>query len=116
SNQYIVDEQDCVEHVVVMHHPFEWLKDHQDAGSYINNRARIIILGHEHLARVQKITEAGCDRLLIESGATTPPDAHAPYTYHFNLLSISLVGDSGDESLNVTVYPHVWSPERTRFV
>lgn len=117
SNQYIIEEEDCVEQIVIMHHPFEWLKDQQDAESYINNRARIVIMGHEHLARVQMITNAaGCDRLVIESGAVTPPDAHALYIYHYNLLSISLSEHNGEDCLHVHVYPRVWSPQGTRFV
>jgi hypothetical protein len=92
ANQYILQNEDCVEQVVVMHHPFEWLKDRQDAESYICDRARIVISGHEHMARIQKVTneaEADCDRLIIESGAVTPPEAAAPYIYHYNVLSIS---------------------------
>jgi metallophosphoesterase superfamily enzyme len=116
ANQYVLDEQDCIEQIVIMHHPFEWLKDRRDAESFIANRARIIITGHEHLSRVQKITEADCDRLVIESGAVTPPETNVPYIYHFQFLEISLSGAAGEECLQVNVHPFVWSLQRQRFL
>jgi predicted phosphodiesterase len=117
ANQYIFDDEDGVEQLVIMHHPFEWLKDRRDAESYICNRARIIVSGHEHLARIQKITnEADCDRLFIESGAVTPPDAAAPYIYHYNLICVTLLEEDAQSCLLVRVHPRIWSLERTCFV
>ena len=115
-NQYILDEEPGVEHIVMMHHPFEWLKDRRDSEQYLSARARVLIFGHEHVQEIHKITSAtNGDRLIISSGALTPENAAEPYIYRYNVLEFSIVEHSECPRLVVTVYPRVWVPEATRF-
>ncbi|MFI5305232.1 MAG: hypothetical protein ACHQYP_10620, partial [Nitrospiria bacterium] len=47
--QYTLETQSNVEYVVMLHHPLEWFKDSDIAKTYLNSRARVIIVGHKHL-------------------------------------------------------------------
>jgi predicted phosphodiesterase len=117
ANQYTIQDEPSIEYLAILHHPFEWLKDERDVETYLTDRARIIIVGHEHISRIRKIT-TGTDRdyLLIDSGAATPPEDSSPYTYHYNLLVISQVELETGPNLHVLVYPRVWSGAAPRFV
>lgn len=115
-HQYIFDRAPCVEQIVVMHHPLEWLKDRPEATQYLSTRARVLLFGHEHMQDISKIVDANHEeRLVISSGAVTPDHATEPYIYRYNILDFSLADVQGDPCLAVTVFPRVWIPERTRF-
>ncbi len=115
AGQYTIDRLPCVEQIVVMHHPIEWLKDRLKAHEYLHSRARVLIFGHEHYQSVVKITDNIGDRLVIGSGAVTPEHAMEPYTYRYNILEFAKTEIGGEPGLNVKVYPRVWLPEATRF-
>lgn len=116
AHQYVVERCPNVEPVVLMHHPTEWLKERSDAENYLSSRAKVLIYGHEHLQKLQKIEETnGYERLILGSGAVTPDDAHAPYIYRYNVLAFDHVISGGTQSLEVTVYPRVWTREATAF-
>jgi hypothetical protein len=116
-HQYTIPRIAGVEQVVVMHHPLEWLKDRQDATRYLTSRARILIVGHEHVQDLQKITAPdGHERLLLASGALAPENAADPYIYRYNLLEFDTLDDDNQvPTLSVTVYPRIWSPSHTAF-
>jgi predicted phosphodiesterase len=116
KSQYIIDRPPCVEQVVVMHHPLEWLKDGRQAHDYLHSRARILIFGHEHYQHINQVTGSGGeDRLVIGSGAVTPDSAADPYIYRYNILEFSRVDIEGSPGLAVTVHPRLWVRERTCF-
>lgn len=56
--------------VIVSHHPPSWLKDWADAQAYVHSRVRVLITGHEHLAK----NEQNNNLLVIDAGATIPPN------------------------------------------
>lgn len=116
AHQYVIDRTPCVERIVILHHPFEWLKDRSDADRYLA-RARILVFGHDHIQEIHKIVDInGEERLVIGSGAVTPEHSAYPYIYRYNVLEFSLNdGPIGCPALAVTIYPRIWVTERTRF-
>ena len=116
--QYILPDEDCVVYAVVVHHPIEWYKDRAEAKQYLHNRARIIMVGHEHIPNVSKSTDGlGTERLDIYSGAVTPPDDGALYRFTYNWLEISIrPREERGYVLLVNIFPRVWVPEKMRFV
>ncbi len=117
TSQYTLDRTPRVELIVIMHHPQEWLKDRLEAFQYLDSRARVLVFGHEHIQDIQKISNGNHEeRLVIGSGAVTPENAAEPYIYRFNILEFTLNQIiAGEPCLEITIFPRVWIPERTRF-
>ena len=114
KNQYIIQRQDNIANIVMLHHPLSWFKDSVDAIRYINSRASVIMTGHEHQPAIEKISnETGGERLLISSGATNPPETDYKYTY--NWLEFCHREVDGAQKLVVGVHPNVWVREQTKF-
>lgn len=100
--------------VVLAHHPLHWLQDSEDAKRYVRNRARVFISGHEHNPRV-KVEEvrAGCELMLLASGAMVPPTAEGPYNYTYNVLEFDWNAER--DALAVTVHPRAWNDNDKAF-
>lgn len=116
SNQYIIERVDDVELLVMVHHPLTWFKDQHDAQRYLD-RARVVLMGHEHMQRINKETVlGGGDFLRVFAGATNAPELSGPYAYRYSWLELALHIDGNRQFIRVTVYPRVWNHDRTEFV
>ena len=116
NSQYILPEEPHLVYVVIMHHPPDWYLDKDEAKQYLHNRARIIMVGHEHVPDISKTTGVMNNEWLdIYSGATNPPEPSTLYRYSYNWIEVSLREKVGSYVLAVNVHPRVWVPERTRF-
>lgn len=114
SRQRIIEEVDDVEYIVLMHHPLSWLRDGEDAQRYIDNRARILMCGHEHQPKVQEREVDGNGKLLIiDAGATVPDKVDEEYTYAFNVIEIDLTDQR--DAIDVTVDTYRWKQTGKRF-
>jgi len=115
ERQFIIDRDDGVENIVLIHHPLNWYKDSADVKTYIDSRARILITGHEHQPNV-KVEEVGegADLMMLAAGATVPFRSNAVYTFTYNV--IELEWDPVDDDLIVTMHPRAWDSKRTCFV
>ena len=114
ARQRILPEEDGEEVVVLMHHPLTWFLDTVEAGKYIENRARVVISGHEHYPSVEvKPVEGGSDLMMLAAGATAPDDVDGKYTYKYNILEFDW--DRETDSLAVSINPRTWDDRRKRF-
>ena len=114
ARQFTVDRCVGEEIVVLIHHPFHWLKDNDDATRYIKSRARVVISGHEHTPNVQVETiETGTDLLMLAAGATVPFKSDEIYTFTYNVLEFDW--NREHDALSLTIHPRAWNPERTCF-
>lgn len=114
ARQRIIPEEDGEEVVVLMHHPLTWFLDTVEAGKYIENRARVVISGHEHYPSVEvKSVEGGSDLMMLAAGATAPDDVSGKYTYKYNILEFDW--DRETDSLTVSINPRTWDDYRKRF-
>jgi predicted MPP superfamily phosphohydrolase len=102
--------------IVLLHHPFEYLKNKQQAEEWISARARIVLSGHEHVFRIQSIDSGvGFPRLELRSGAVTPPNQVDRYEFYYNWLEFSSRVTASQLSLAVDVWPRRWSTNRMEF-
>ncbi|PZO52401.1 MAG: hypothetical protein DCF16_09450 [Alphaproteobacteria bacterium] len=114
ARQRVLQVEDGEELVVLAHHPLHWLQDSEQAKRYLRNRARVFISGHEHKPRVHvDPVKAGCDLMMIASGAMVPPTATEEYKYTYNIITFDWDADSDD--LLVTVKPREWRDEDKAF-
>lgn len=101
--------------VVLCHHPLHWFNDHKTAHSYVRNRARVLMTGHEHKPAVSvDYSKPGRDLLNIASGAAVPPHATDDYSYTYNFLTFDF--EPSTEDLKVSIIPRTWSDEEMDFV
>ena len=116
NEQYIIPEVENVVNVVLVHHPLAWFKDKTEASQYLQNNARVIMVGHEHMLNIQKTEDAlaGKEWLVVFAGATNPPDGEA-YGYRYNWLEFSFEERAGHHHLIVEIYPRAWNQHNVRF-
>ena len=114
--QYVLPEEPYLVYAVVLHHPLDWFMDKVEAKQYLHNRARLIMVGHEHIPSISKTVDIlNQERLDIYSGATNPPESGALYRCTYNWIEVSLREKAGSHVLAVNIFPRVWAPEQTRF-
>ncbi|MCA1441992.1 metallophosphoesterase [Ensifer sp. IC4062] len=101
--------------VILCHHPLHWFNDEKTARSYIRNRARVLMTGHEHKPSVTlDKSKPGRDLLTIASGAAIPPHAAEDYGYTYNILTFDW--DREKNALKVSIIPRTWTDEEMDFV
>lgn len=115
--QYIIQPIHNAAHVVLVHHPLHWFKDATACRDYLQSRAKLLIVGHEHVANWHKVTDGdGEEHVVISSGATTPPEGEAQRGYTYNWLEFDRSSSESAEKLRIAITPRVWSRQSTRFV
>jgi hypothetical protein len=114
ARQFTVPRADGEEMVVLVHHPFNWLKDSADVRRYLQSRARVLISGHEHNPKVHvEPAEEGSDLLMLAAGATVPSKSDETYTFTYNVIEFDWEVEL--DALAVTLHPRAWSTTRTCF-
>lgn len=116
NRQYMIAEEDNVVNVVLIHHPLAWFKDKTEASQFLQNNARVIMVGHEHMLNIQKTQDALANKewLVIYAGATNPPEGEA-YGYTYNWIEFSCEERDGNQHLVVEIHPRAWNQHNVRF-
>jgi hypothetical protein len=102
--------QDGVEHMILCHHPPQWLMDQDQADDLLNKRSRLQLFGHKHKQRMNRID----DSVRVVAGAVHPEKREPNWQPRYNFISIEVVGAGDTRSLCVKVYPRVFND--THFV
>jgi hypothetical protein len=108
SNQWHCRElaKDNIDHVVLVHHPFEWLRDENAAKPSLMARMKLFLCGHTHAAGLTTIN----DVVSIRAGALNPgASENVPYTYNW----IELHADNGVKPLKIEYFPRRWNPNNS---
>jgi predicted MPP superfamily phosphohydrolase len=94
-------------HVVLCHHPPDWLRDWERVAPYLR-RAHLVLFGHEHTYDTACVAPKRTVHVFAGAVGPEPGDDCVPT---FNL--ITLAADS--DELQVTIEPRIWDREGTRF-
>jgi hypothetical protein len=115
NHQYTIAEQANTINIVLLHHPLDWFIDETEASQFLQNNARVIMVGHEHSLNIHKTEDAMTKKewLVIYAGAVTPPGGVFGYTY--NWLEFSCEEKEGKHYLAVEIFPRVWVQRSVRF-
>ena len=108
SNQWHCKElaKANIDHVVLVHHPFEWFMDENSAKHSLMARMKLFMCGHTHAAGLTTIN----DVVSIRAGALNPSASEeVPYTYNW----IELSADSGAKPLKIEYFPRKWNPNNS---
>ena len=116
NQQYMIPEEKNVINAVLVHHPLDWFRDKAEASQFLQQNARVIMVGHEHTLNIHKTHDALAQKewLVIYAGATNPPEGEA-YGYTYNWMEFSCEERAGHHHLVVEVYPRAWNQHNVRF-
>ena len=115
NQQYTIAEEANVINIALIHHPLDWFIDEAEASQFLQNNARVIMVGHEHSLSIQKTEDAITKKewLVIYAGAVTP--RQGTYGYNYNWLEFSCEEKDGKHYLLVEIFPRVWVQQSVRF-
>lgn len=111
-NQATINRQDGITHLIVCHHPPNWLLDEDGVSELFNSRASIQLFGHKHSQKIDRINE--CIR--ITAGAVQPYREESNWLPRYNLLTLRVVKENDIRYLVVNVYARIYDKDTTSFV
>jgi predicted phosphodiesterase len=111
SHQCTMKNEDGVSHVFLSHHPLQWLSDTEILEPLIR-RAAVQLFGHKHEQTIHEID----DCLRVVAGAVHPERKERSWKPRYNWLAVAVEGEGDQRKLLVTVFPRVWSKDKTCFV
>nr|WP_246395339.1 metallophosphoesterase [Afipia massiliensis] len=100
-----------VEHLVMCHHPYNWLRQGDVLRDFLNDVARIHLFGHEHTNRI----EMGQDWVRIAASAAHPDRTEPGWEPGYNLIELSVDGQDGERKLNIRSHVRVWQQRPGEF-
>ncbi|PXV58832.1 calcineurin-like phosphoesterase family protein [Dysgonomonas alginatilytica] len=101
-------EKDVI-HLVLCHHPIDWLLDGTDAYNDLSSRASILLFGHEHESRVKMDEAKGV--LNIYAGAVTPSRNEDGWIPSYNILDLNL----NNNTLEIRIAAREWDIRQKKF-
>lgn len=100
-----------VEHLVMCHHPYDWLRQGDALRDFLNDVARVHLFGHEHTSRI----EMGRDWVRVAASAAHPDRTEPGWEPGYNLLELAVSGAGSDRRLEVTAHVRVWQQRPGEF-
>lgn len=110
SAAQIVKRENGVVHLVMCHHPFNWLRNGSEFRERIEGVAQLHLFGHEHTLRVEdnrRFTR-------IRAGALHPDRDEAGWSPGYNIIDLSVSGTPTARKLNITIW--VRQRQNTHFI
>ncbi|MBE0548357.1 MAG: metallophosphoesterase [Rubrivivax sp.] len=102
--QTVLDPCDDVVHLVMSHHPPDWLMDHEDVDENLYDRAALHLFGHKH--RLRATLERQYAR--FSAGAVNPERGEAGWQPGYNLIDLKLTGDGAGRRLSIEAHIRQW--------
>lgn len=96
----IVKREDGVTHLIMCHHPFNWLRNSAEFQGRIEEVAKIHLFGHEHTLRVdehKKFTR-------IRAGALHPDRDEPNWQPGYNFIDVSVSGPAEKRKLDIKLW------------
>jgi GTPase-associated adaptor domain/Calcineurin-like phosphoesterase len=100
-----------VEHLVMCHHPYSWLREGDRLKDFLNDVARLHLFGHEHTNRI----ELARDWVRIGASAAHPDRTEPGWEPGYNLIEISVDGVGAHRNLTVQAHVRIWQQRPGQF-
>jgi hypothetical protein len=100
-----------VEHLVMCHHPYNWLRQGVLLKDHLNDVARIQLFGHEHVNRI----DVARDYLRISASAAHPDRTEPGWEPGYNLLEVHVEGDGGSRAMKIGAHVRIWQNRPAEF-
>lgn len=112
STQATIRRGSGVAHMLLCHHPPDWLLDYEIVEDHLNSRVQVQLFGHKHRQRMQRVGNS----LRLYAGAVHPAREEPGWEPRYNVLVVKVEGEDARRELVLQVWPRVWSAARTKFV
>ena len=109
--QTAFDSEANVVHLVLCHHPPDWLMDQDDALDAINGAVAIQMFGHKHRQRIER----DVTHVRFSAGAVNPDRYEVGWSPRYNLITLSIDGSGDDRVLGVEGKLREWQSNPNRF-
>lgn len=109
---FTLTNEDGVTHLVLCHHPYNWLANGQVLSDHLNVVSQIQLFGHEHTNRI----ELHRDWVKVAASAAHPEKTERGWEPGYNLLELSVVNNNGERQLTVTAHVRIWQRRPGQFV
>lgn len=100
-----------VEHLVMCHHPYSWLREGDALRDHLNASSRIHLFGHEHTSRI----EPARDWVRVAASAAHPDRTEPGWEPGYNLIELEVDGQGNERRLKVAVHVRVWQSRPPEF-
>jgi predicted phosphodiesterase len=95
-----IEREDGVAHLVMCHHPFEWIRNKRTFEDRLNAVAAIQLFGHEHTRRIDEARRY----IRIRAGALQPDRDDEEWKPGYNWIDVSIVRSEGKRYLVVKTW------------
>ena len=113
SAQMTLKHQNGVAHLVMCHHPFDWMRFEDEARETLNAYASVQLFGHKHRFNLDTLN----GQTLHLSAGAIQPDADDPgWEPRYNFLGLSVEGEEDERFLQVEIWPRIWNKKTREFV
>lgn len=109
--QSIFADQPGVAHMVLCHHPTDWLIDGDEVETSVTRRAKIALCGHKHKLKIRQVDQT----LQLVAGAVHPNRREPEWEPRYNIIEVEVVESDG-RKLRVTVWARTFSKSMLQFV
>ncbi len=107
-----LQRQSGVTHLVLCHHPYNWLRNGYQLEQHLNSVSTIQLFGHEHANRITN----GRDHLKIAASAAHPDRTEDGWEPGYNLIELEVVGGGVEaRKLKTRVHVRVWQQNPDEF-
>lgn len=96
----VIRRDDGITHLVMCHHPFNWLRNRSEFQSRIEAVAKIHLFGHEHNLRVEDSRRF----TRIRAGALHPDRDEIGWQPGYNLINLSVSGPPNKRVLDIQLW------------
>jgi DNA repair exonuclease SbcCD nuclease subunit len=111
ANAYTITTRAGVEYLTMCHHPPSWLVDGAEAQRSLEDRARIMLFGHEHDQRVV----SGRDNVILYAGAVNPARDEKGWKPGYNLIEVWVETNGANRQLYVEIVAREWQERPVQF-
>ncbi|MBE9583655.1 hypothetical protein IM792_04280 [Mucilaginibacter sp. JRF] len=113
SHQSSLTRSKGVIHMILCHHPPDWLIDGEDVRKDFKSRARIHLYGHKHSFDVELINN---ECIVLSAGAMQPSRAESGWEPRYNIIELNTIPMADKPTLNVRLYKRVWKKATKTFI
>lgn len=99
-----ITREDGVVNFVVAHHHLSWLGQAQQLEDHLNDVAPVQLFGHVHTNRIQM----NRDFMRLTASAANPDRSEAGWEPGYNLIELSVEGESNERWLHLRAHVRVW--------
>lgn len=93
-----------VEHLVICHHPFNWLGNGVALRDHLNDVAKLQLFGHEHTNRIELVR----DYVRFAASAAHPDRQEQGWEPGYNIIKLLVDGTGNNRKLKIDAHVRVW--------